>query len=89
MQGYSLTDRGTWLSYRDRNGLRAVFDRPNANLRNQYSVIIVNPERHAHVKATLAQRFVEWLTDTPGQAAIDAVTLEGQRLFIPNATTTK
>ena len=89
MEGYSLTDRGTWLSYRDRNGLRAVFDRPDTNLRNQYSVIIVNPDRHAHVKATLAQRFVEWLTDAPGQAAIDAVTMEGQRLFIPNATTTK
>ena len=89
MQGYSLTDRGTWLSYRDRNGLRAVFDRPDTNLRNQYSVIIVNPDRHAHVKATLAQRFVEWLTDAPGQAAINAVTMEGQRLFIPNATTTK
>lgn len=89
MKGYCLTDRGTWLSYRDRNGLRAVFDRPDTNLRNQYSIIIVNPDRHAHVKATLAQRFVEWLTDATGQAAIDAVTMEGQRLFIPNATTTK
>ena len=85
MKGYCLTDRGTWLSYRDRTGLRVLFDRPDSSLRNQYSVIVVNPSRHTHIKANLANRFVRWLTNEPGQRAINAVTMDGQRLFIPNA----
>jgi len=48
-------------------------------------VIVVNPSRHTHIKANLANRFVRWLTNEPGQRAINAVTMDGQRLFIPNA----
>ena len=85
MKGYTLTDRGTWLSYRDRANLRAIFDRPDAGLRNQYSVILVNPARHPHVKAALARSFMDWLTAPAGQAAIAAFTVGGETLFIPNA----
>ncbi len=82
---YALTDRGTWLSYRDRGGLTAIFDRPDRTLRNQYSVIMVNPAKHPHVKTADARHFMDWLTSAPGQAAIAAVTMAGEKLFIPNA----
>ncbi len=85
MNGYTLTDRGTWLSYRDRGGLTAIFDRADPGLRNQYSVIMVNPARHPHVKAADMRVFMDWLTAPAGQAAIAAVTVGGEKLFIPNA----
>lgn len=85
MEAYALTDRGTWLSYQGKNGLGAIFDRPDPGLRNQYSVMLVNPARHPHVKSADARRFMGWLTSAPGQAAIAAVTMGGERLFIPNA----
>lgn len=89
MNAYCLTDRGTWLSYRDKGGLVAIFDRPDLGLRNQYSVMLVNPERHPHVKNAAARRFMDWLLSPPGQAAIAAVTVGGEALFIPNAGTTQ
>ena len=89
MGAYALTDRGTWLSYGDKAGLTAIFDRPDFSLRNQYSVIMVNPAKHPHVKAAAARRFMDWLTAPSGQAAIAAVTVAGERLFIPNAPKTK
>ncbi len=83
--GYTLTDRGTWLTYRDRGGMTAVFDQADRGLRNQYSVIMVNPARHPHVKAADIRVFMDWLTAPAGQAAIAAVTVGGKKLFIPNA----
>ena len=87
MNAYGLVDRGTWLSYRDKGNLVAVFDRPDNSLRNQYSIILVNPERHSHVKADDARIFADWITSTQGQSAIAAVTVGGEALFIPNAAT--
>ena len=84
MEAYTLTDRGTWLKMRGRLDLRLLVE-GDAGLRNQYGVTLVSPERHPHVKAALAQRFAEWLISPAGQAAIDGFTIEGERLFIPNA----
>ena len=83
--GYTLTDRGTWLSYRDKGGMAAIFDKADPGLRNQYSVIMVNPARHPHVKAADVRSFMDWLTAPAGKAAIAAVTVAGEKLFIPNA----
>ena len=84
MEAYTLADRGTWLSMRGRLDLRIMVE-GGAGLRNQYGVTLVSPERHPHVKAALAQRFADWLVSPQGQAAIDAFTIDGERLFIPNA----
>ena len=84
MEAYTLTDRGTWLKMRGRLDLRLLVE-GDAGLRNQYGVTLVSPERHPHVKAALARRFAEWLISPAGQAAIDGFTIEGERLFIPNA----
>ena len=84
MEAYTLTDRGTWLKLRGRLDLRLLVE-GDARLRNQYGVTLVSPEMHPHVKALLARRFAEWLISPAGQAAIDQVTIDGERLFIPNA----
>ena len=84
MEAYALADRGTWLSMRGRLDLRVLVE-GDARLRNQYGVTLVSPERHPHVKAEPARRFADWLLSPAGQAAIDGFTIDGERLFIPNA----
>ena len=84
---YALADRGTWLSFRNRDPLGLLFQ-GDARLFNQYGVIVVNPARHAHAKAAEAQAFVDWVTGPAGQAAIAAFRIEGEPLFFPNASKT-
>jgi len=81
---YVLADRGTWLNFRNRGNL-AVLVEGDSRLFNQYGVMVVNPERHPHVKAELAQKFVDWVISKPGQAVIAAYRINGEQLFFPNA----
>jgi tungstate transport system substrate-binding protein len=81
---YILTDRGTWLSFRNRQDLRIAVE-GDARLFNQYGVMLVNPERHAHVKAADGQRFIDWLLSPAGQQAIAGFRIGGAQLFFPNA----
>jgi tungstate transport system substrate-binding protein len=83
--GYALTDRGTWLSFKNRGAL-AVLVEGDQRLFNQYGVIVVNPAKHPHTKTALAQAFADWVVSAPGQAAIAAYKIGGEQLFFPNAT---
>ena len=82
---YVLTDRGTWLSFRNRGDLDIVVEDDN-KLFNQYGVILVNPAKHPHVKKELGQQFIDWLISAEGQKAIADYKINGQQLFFPNAT---
>ena len=81
---YILADRGTWLSFRNRKDLRIVTE-GDERLSNQYGVMLVNPQRHPHVKAEPGQRFIDWLVSPTGQAAIAGHRINGEQLFFPNA----
>jgi tungstate transport system substrate-binding protein len=81
---YVLTDRGTWLSFRNRGDLDIVVEGDN-KLFNQYGVILVNPAKHAHVKKDFGQAFIDWLVSAEGQKAITDYKIGGQQLFFPNA----
>ncbi|WP_144299423.1 substrate-binding domain-containing protein [Elioraea rosea] len=81
---YILADRGTWLSFRNRQDLGIVVER-DARLFNQYGVMLVNPQRHGHVKAAEGQRFIDWLVSAAGQRAIADYRIGGEQLFFPNA----
>jgi tungstate transport system substrate-binding protein len=81
---YALTDRGTWLNFRNRGNL-AVLVEGDTRLFNQYGVIVVNPAKHPHVKADLARKFVDWVTSSAGQQSIADYKISGQQLFFPNA----
>lgn len=85
MAAYTLTDRATWLKQRDALDLRLLLA-GGSRLRNQYGVIAVSPAVHPHVRAAAARRFVGWLLSPAGQAAIGAVSIDGERLFTPNAS---
>jgi tungstate transport system substrate-binding protein len=81
---YVLTDRGTWLSFRNRQDLRVLVE-GDARLFNQYGVMLVNPQRHPHVKAADGQRFVDWILSPAGQRAVAGFQINGEQLFFPNA----
>ena len=85
MDAYSLSDRATWLSFRNKAGL-VILVQGDRRLFNQYGVIRVNPARHPHVKAAAAKAFVDWLTSEAGQTAIADFKVDGRQLFFPNAT---
>ena len=80
---YTLTDRGTWLSFANKDDFEVLVER-DPKLFNQYGVILVNPEKHPRVKAEKGQAFVDWLTSSEGQKAIASYKIDGQQLFFPN-----
>ncbi|MDE2377737.1 extracellular solute-binding protein [Bradyrhizobium sp.] len=84
MNGYVLSDRGTWISFKNRGDLDVVVE-GDKRLFNQYGVMLVNPEKHPTVKKELGQAFVDWVISPEGQAAIAAYEIGGQQLFFPDA----
>ncbi|MEQ1595508.1 MAG: substrate-binding domain-containing protein [Casimicrobium sp.] len=84
MNAYILADRGTWLSFKNRQSLKIVVE-GDAKLFNQYGVILVNPKKHAHVKALAGQKFIDWLVSNEGQGVIASYKIGGEQLFFPNA----
>ena len=84
MNAYALTDRGTWLSFKNRGALTIVVE-GDARLFNPYGVMLVNPAKHAHVKKKEGQAFIDWLVSPVGQAAIGGYKIGGEALFFPSA----
>ena len=82
---YTLSDRGTWLSLKDKGDLQIVLE-GDSRLFNQYGVILVSPAKHPSVKQDLGQQFIDWLVSYDGQKAIATYKIDGQQLFFPNAS---
>jgi tungstate transport system substrate-binding protein len=85
MNAYALTDRGTWLSFKNRGDL-VISVEGDKRLFNQYGVILVNPAKHPHVKKEMGQAFINWIVSPEGQKAIADYKINGQQLFFPNAS---
>jgi len=81
--GYTLADRGTWLSFKNRADLKILVE-GDKRLFNQYGVMLVSPERHPNVKRDWGQAFIDWLTSPPGQQTIAGYKINGEQLFFPN-----
>jgi tungstate transport system substrate-binding protein len=84
MNAYVLSDRGTWLAFRNRGDL-AIAVEGDKRLFNQYGVMLVNPAKHPHVKKEMGQAFIDWLVSREGQQAIADYRISAQQLFFPNA----
>lgn len=84
MNAYALTDRGTWLSFKNRGNL-VISVEGDKRLFNQYGVILVSPAKHPHVKKDMGQAFIDWIVSREGQDAIAAYKINGEQLFFPNA----
>ncbi len=84
MGAYVMTDRATWISFGNKGDYKVAVE-GDPILFNQYGIILVNPEVHAHVKADLGQQFVDWVLSKEGQQAIADYKVDGQQLFFPNS----
>ena len=84
MDAYALTDRGTWISFENKQDLEIVVE-GDERLANPYGIILVNPAKHPHVKQELGQQFIDWIVSEEGQQAIADYEIDGQQLFFPNA----
>ncbi len=74
----------TWLNFRNRQNLTILFEGDEV-LFNPYGSVLINPERHPHLKHDLAIQWHEWLVSEEGQAAIASYEINGEPLFFPNA----
>ncbi|HEX9835897.1 MAG TPA: substrate-binding domain-containing protein, partial [Alphaproteobacteria bacterium] len=83
-ESYVLSDRGTWISFKNRGALRIAVEGDRL-LFNPYGIMLVNPARHPHVKAVLAQAFIDWIVSREGQAAIGSYRIGGEQPFFPSA----
>jgi tungstate transport system substrate-binding protein len=84
MNGYILTDRATWLTFKNRGDL-AILVEGDPKLFNQYGVMLVSPSKHPHVKKAEGQAFIDWIISSEGQQTIASYKVEGQQSFFPNA----
>ena len=84
MDAYSLADRGTWLSFKNRRNLKIVVE-GDKRLFNPYGVMLVNPAKFPSVKAKAGQAFIDWLIGPAGQKAIGEYKINGDQLFYPDA----
>jgi len=84
MDAYTLSDRGTWLSFNNRRDLAIVLE-GDRRLLNRYDVIELNPKLHGQAKLALAKQFADWLASPAGQQAIGDYEMKGQKLFHPEA----
>ena len=84
MAAYALSDRGTWLAFKNKAGMALLAGGGEA-LKNPYGVMLVNPARFPHVKAADGGAFIDWLVSAEGQAAIAAHKINGEQLFFPSA----
>jgi tungstate transport system substrate-binding protein len=81
---YVLTDRGTWLSFKNRGDLNILVE-GDKRLFNQYGVTLVNPAKHPGVKVREGQAFIDWLISSEGQNTIADYKVGGEQLFFPDA----
>jgi tungstate transport system substrate-binding protein len=82
---YLLSDRGTWLSFKNRGDL-AILTEGDKRLFNQYGVMLVNPAKHPDMKARVGQAFIDWIISPKGQETIATYKVGGEQLFFPNAS---
>jgi tungstate transport system substrate-binding protein len=84
VDGYTITDRGTWLAYQSKLDIKLLYaDDPP--LFNPYGIIAVNPARHADVNYSGASKLIEWITSPAAQKMIGEFKIKGQQLFVPSA----
>ena len=84
IDGYTMTDRGTWLAYQSKLDIQLLFE-DDPPLFNPYGIIAVNPARHPDVNYVGASKLIKWMTAPEAQKMIGEFKIKGQQLFVPSA----
>ncbi|MFQ5622601.1 MAG: substrate-binding domain-containing protein [Paracoccaceae bacterium] len=84
INGYTITDRATWIAYKKKHDHRILFEGAR-EMFNQYGIIQVDPARFPHANVDGARTFIDWMLSPKGQNLIAGYSVDGQQLFFPNA----
>lgn len=84
MRAYTLADRGTYITYRERIGLPILVE-GDARMFNPYGIIAVNPKKYPDINHKGAMDLIHWITSKEGQQLIGAFKVGGEQLFVPSA----
>ena len=84
LDAYTLSDRATWLKFGNKGRLDILFQ-SDPPLFNPYGIILVNPQKHPHVKTLDGQTFIDWMLSETGQPLIANYRILGQQAFFPTA----
>ena len=84
MRAYTLTDRGTYISYRDKIGL-PILMQGDPKMFNPYGIIAVNPKKYPDINYQGATQLINWITSAEGQNLIASFKVGGEQLFTPSA----
>jgi len=84
VDGYTMTDRGTWLAYQSKLDIQLLFE-DDPPLFNPYGIIAVNPKLHPDVNYAGAIELIKWITAPRAQKMIGEFKIKGQQLFVPSA----
>lgn len=85
LDAYIMSDRASWLNFNNKGDLALLFSGDPA-LFNQYAYLPVNPKRHPHVKGEAALALEAWLTSLKAATLINGYMIDGEPLFVFNAT---
>tara|TARA_B100001758_G_C18302072_1_gene552958 strand:- start:31 stop:828 length:798 start_codon:yes stop_codon:yes gene_type:complete len=83
MNAYTLSDKGTWISFKNKNNLKILFE-GGTEMHNEYGVIAINPKKFPHVEYDKSKEFIEWLITGAGKDVINNFTYNGEKLFFTN-----
>lgn len=79
--GYTLSDRATYLAFKEKKTPLRIVVEGDKRMFNPYGVIMVNPQKQPHVKVELALKFIDFLTSAEGKALIKGYHRSGEQLF--------
>ncbi|MCG8620526.1 MAG: substrate-binding domain-containing protein [Proteobacteria bacterium] len=85
LNGYTLTDRSTWIFFANKQNHAILFE-GDKRLFNQYGIIPIHPDHCPHNKIDEATHLTQWFLSPMGQAAIADYRQNGKQLFFPNAS---
>jgi tungstate transport system substrate-binding protein len=83
MQAYTLTDRGTWITFKNKKNLRILFDK-DSSLYNPYGITALNPIKFPHVEYEKSMRFIDWLINGNGKLLIKNFEVDHKKIFFIN-----
>ena len=79
-RGYTLSDRGTWISFKNKQEL-AILLSGGPKLLNPYGLILINPKKHPHTKVHEGTKFIDWVISQEGKNAINNYRVNNLQLF--------
>ena len=80
LNGYVFSDRSSWLRYNNKKSHKILYENPE-ELKNNYGIILVNPERCPNINYNSANKLYEWLSSVEAAELIKNYRLSDSQVF--------